>query len=601
MKTHQIEIALIGAGSRSAYLLQDLTLRLPSHLAPNIKIHLIEKSETFGPGLHVLTQPDELILNTACGIVCMFHPASCSSQAPEDSDKFGPTFYEWCLRENYRKVGFKYIKLNSNENSEPIKPSDFLPRNIGGKYISWCFELICKRIERKGVYLVRHNSEVVDIEPGSRFRIALANKSDFLLADYVIVNTGYVRKLNTLEESQLMERLKKLDGSVKYLNNPLFDFEQIKKISRQDRVAVQGMSLTAFDIIAMLTFGKGGQFVRNATNNSDELEYIPSGEEPQIYLFSRSGVPSSTKPLSTKKVTYKRQYFTAENVLRLRLEKEKLDFELDLFPLIEKDLINAHRMNASEMNISLSEDLNVRELFFQKVDSSSYTNYIKFVQDKVNTEIKDGLAGEQSSLSKATRHTLVEMINVMRTAVYNRGLSGLSHKEFAEKWDSNFTRLLLCLPVERMQQFKALLKAGIIRMDIGLNPDYELDEKENAFVFKAVYGSDVNIVKCNVVMIGLTKCYPPELSDSDLFRSLLKRGMIRAFRNEGFQLGAVDASEEFEAVDAEGQIISNLFYFGLLTDGLVYLNAFVPLAVEPCVIKLETGKLVEILLKRIIQ
>ncbi len=56
-------------------------------------------------------------------------------------------------------------------------------------------------------------------------------------------------------------------------------------------MAIGGMGLVAFDLLAALTVGRGGSF----DDSGMRKRYVPSGREPEIYLYSRSGVPYCAK------------------------------------------------------------------------------------------------------------------------------------------------------------------------------------------------------------------------------------------------------------------------------------------------------------------
>ncbi|MGD8449514.1 MAG: FAD/NAD(P)-binding protein, partial [Desulfobacterales bacterium] len=59
-------IAVIGAGPRGTYCLRRIALHLKKQPLKNpVNVHVIEKSGNFGGGgIHSVTQPDYLLLNT---------------------------------------------------------------------------------------------------------------------------------------------------------------------------------------------------------------------------------------------------------------------------------------------------------------------------------------------------------------------------------------------------------------------------------------------------------------------------------------------------------------------------------------------------------
>ncbi len=58
-------------------------------------------------------------------------------------------------------------------------------------------------------------------------------------------------------------------------------------IPTEATVAVAGMGLVAIDVVTALTVGSGGSFIEQG----NRLRYRPSGREPKLQLFCRSGLP----------------------------------------------------------------------------------------------------------------------------------------------------------------------------------------------------------------------------------------------------------------------------------------------------------------------
>ena len=56
-------------------------------------------------------------------------------------------------------------------------------------------------------------------------------------------------------------------------------------------VAVAGMGLVGFDMFTALTSVGAGRY----EDVGDRKNYVPSGREPVIYLYSRSGIPYCAK------------------------------------------------------------------------------------------------------------------------------------------------------------------------------------------------------------------------------------------------------------------------------------------------------------------
>jgi hypothetical protein len=101
------------------------------------------------------------------------------------------------------------------------------------------------------------------------------------------------------------------------------------EVTKDDVVVVRGLGLTFYDVCARLTADRGGKFVRDETGT---VVYEPSGEEPQIYAGSRSGLPFPARGVNQKELgdTYQPVCSTAQKVdeLRARRKQEHQDDRL---------------------------------------------------------------------------------------------------------------------------------------------------------------------------------------------------------------------------------------------------------------------------------
>ena len=101
-------------------------------------------------------------------------------------------------------------------------------------------------------------------------------------------------------------------------------------------VAVSGMGLVAVDVVTALTIGRGGEFVEDGS----ALRYRPSGREPRLQLFCRSGLPFTAKSVTGKDRTdvYKPAICTDEALDALsgrsNGRRRLVDVRRELLPLL---------------------------------------------------------------------------------------------------------------------------------------------------------------------------------------------------------------------------------------------------------------------------
>lgn len=176
----------------------------------------------------------------------------------------GDSLYDW-----YRK---KHSNLSS------IKASDYLPRRVLGDYLNDFYQLQIARMRKYNINFQEVNHEVIDIQS---------------LEDDTIIKTKdyqYKASLSVLCVGHQINKNKDVGILTDFLN-----YDDLNKIEDRKIVALQGMGLTAFDVISRLTEGRGGSYKK--TNNT-KLSYTPSGKEPKIHLYSRGGVFNSGRAVN---------------------------------------------------------------------------------------------------------------------------------------------------------------------------------------------------------------------------------------------------------------------------------------------------------------
>ncbi len=195
-----------------------------------------------------------------------------------------------------------------------------------GEYLEWFYEVLCSEAP-SNVEVQHHRSLAVDIEPidGGGERVYLDNGTS-IAVDQVILTTGHMEDMATR-------------GSVSALVTRPYPVEAyLGSTGPDDKVAIEGMGLVAMDVLTALTIGLGGRYTEGEAGN---LCYHPSGREPSLYLFSRSGYPYCAKSFgaSDPMGEYKPAICTVDAVASLKKGdrgqgKRQMDARRDLLPLV---------------------------------------------------------------------------------------------------------------------------------------------------------------------------------------------------------------------------------------------------------------------------
>ena len=179
--------------------------------------------------------------------------------------------------------------------------------------------------------IVRHYAAATDItqEIGGRETVWLSD-GQRLSVDHVVLTSGH-----TLNQERATE-----PGEVRYLRPyPVEYFDGA--VAPGEPIAVAGMGLVGYDLITTLTTGRGGEY----KDEGDRKTYVPSGREPAIYLYSRSGVPYCAKSAHGVDPTgdYQPVVCTPEAFRELTNPlgsplRRRVDFRNDLLPLLYAEM-----------------------------------------------------------------------------------------------------------------------------------------------------------------------------------------------------------------------------------------------------------------------
>ena len=292
----------------------------------DVAVHVIEPG-TPGSGVYDVSQPDYLILNNPCGELSLY-----PFETEDDQPCYGVGLYDWAVAQGYRWVGDRCVK---DPMGQPIERHHFLPRRLMGEYLQWFYRALTAGAP-PGVHIVHHPTAAIDLvarRDGTE-EVHLAN-GGAVVVDHVIVTSGH-----TANESG--------DGAGRALD-PYPVGSYVNAIPTDSTVAVSGMGLVAIDVVTALTIGRGGRFVENGSG----LQYLPSGREPRLQLFCRSGLPFTAKSVTGKDRTdvYKPLICTDEALDalsgRAHGRRRLVDVRRELLPLLFAEMYSRYYSQAA--------------------------------------------------------------------------------------------------------------------------------------------------------------------------------------------------------------------------------------------------------------
>jgi uncharacterized NAD(P)/FAD-binding protein YdhS len=583
-----IEMAIVGLGSWGMCVLER-TVNRARQVGTPARVHIIEPAQ-LGGGVYSAEQPDFLVLNNACGQLSLY-------AAPDDDNPppYAVGLHQWAMVCGYRWVGYE---CRIGAGGERIRPTDYLPRRLMGEYLAWFYETLVDYAP-PNLEIIRHYAAAVDISPALAGREAvLLDNGATLTVDHVVLTSGHT-----------WNHEPGADGGVRYQRAyPVESLDQSAPAGSS--VAVAGMGLVGFDVLTALTIGRGGTF-QDHGDQADRLRYVPSGHEPTITLYSRSGAPYCAK--SATGVDPYGQYepvvCTPEEFAALTnpggsAVRRHVDFRAELLPLIFAEMQARYYIQSALLaggDVASTEVRNVLRQgwvngHYEKAVDSLEPRYGRFdpaghlfagadrqytsagdyqgqVYDMIDDDLTEALRPGGSPV-KAAQEVLRILRDQLRSVIEFGGLSLDSYIEFQSNVRGRINRLEAGVPPMRSQQLLGLLEAGVVRIPLGPNP--ELAACPEGVRLNSTALDEATSVTVGGVVRGYLDMPSLARSGSPLLNRLYANGRLTQLSYGDTPVGSVAINEDFHPYDTEGRLQSNLSVLGVLTEGVRYFTHYLP-------------------------
>jgi hypothetical protein len=551
-----IRIGIVGCGSRGLTVLERLCA-LAGAGERRVEISVFDPHRP-GPGLHSVEQPQYLMLNTVASQISMFPDQAALGGF---SGRQGPNFYEWCLR-------FKPERA--------VRPNEFLPRPWLGEYLAWTYDEVIRTLP-ESVKLVHHAEVVDNIEHTDLGGFVLSTgEGQRHQVDWLLITVGHAQAPELCDNPDVATRR----------FNAYPQPRSLKAISSTDVVGVEGLGLSAMDVVAGLTVGRGGRFVQAP----EGLTYEQSGHEPRVFMYSRSGLPYRTRPdISPHRTGTSALIFTLSAVADLRARHPRgLDFEAQVLPLLQAEMYveyfgmiaalhgeSSARVKSEVATAFLLGELEekAQELAERHgvpmLDESAFNprhlkapvdNYAQWVREFIEADLQESIADLDHSPFKAAVEVWRSCREQLRRVVDNQGLTPESHKVFFREYAPLVNRMVAGPQKERHQELLALADAGVLQWAHGSKVMHS--ETSGAV--------SVNLSGSHLLPLDAVVC--AHVSDLGAFT---QPKVIQQLRASGI-IHSLNSHDEGVYVDSHGKAQPNLWITGPIVEGATYYNHYVP-------------------------
>ncbi|MFH9425148.1 FAD/NAD(P)-binding protein [Streptomyces sp. NPDC017529] len=593
---HPPVVAVIGVGPRGLGVLERLVSRCAARPLP-VTVHLVDPRPP-GPGFHLADQPDHLLLNTVCTQVTAF-----ADERMVDGPAMtkGPSLHEWCRSRDLR-LGDDGHTVRAGRGRE-IEPNDYLPRRLLHEYLAWAADRI-RAAAPECMRLVWHRTEALDVRPGpaDRETVVLADGTA-VDADAVFVTVGH-HSLYHPERAMAEPRL---------VTRPYPLPTVLDGIAPGERVAVLGTGLTAMDVIASLTLGRGGRHEQTGgpgERGGGRLRYVPSGREPRIVLTNRSGLPSRSRPyLNPGRLRFAPLALTVEALGELRATRAggRLDFSADVLPLIEAEMQLAYYRTV--LGNKLDDFATAGATFARRAGRVGWRSLLdecrehygpyplRGVLDARATELQwDGqeeyarwfavevaedLAEARTGLGRSPVKEALEVPrdhrDVLRAVVDPPGLDDASLDRFFGEFTATVNRLVIGPQLDRSAELLSLLEAGVLRLGPGPRAKV-LAPSGGAASWRlesTCLGRPETVEADHVVAAHVTEPPADQLPGS-LLGTLVAAGRVATLARRGGSATGLHVTRDGRGIDPAGTVQPRLFFLGPHTEGSSYYNHYIP-------------------------
>ncbi|MFJ8062040.1 FAD/NAD(P)-binding protein [Streptomyces sp. NPDC096142] len=323
MSASRRTLVIVGAGPRGTGLIERIAANAPELYAGSgaegvgdaedfggLDIHLVDPHPPGAGRIWRAAQSPLLWMNSHAEDVTMFTDETVVMEGPV---RPGPTLHEWA----------------------EIDGSTFADRRIQGAYLRWVHEQAVAALP-PGITVHHHPRRALRVggPREGRQQVWLEGLPYPLHADLVVLALGHLDA--ELDEEQRALAAYAREHDLVHLPPDFTADSDLSALAPGEPVLVRGFGLAFVDLMVLLTEGRGGRH--------DGDTYVPSGQEPVLYVGSRRGVPYHSKigyEWSGERPPLPRFFGPAE-VDAILARPDGFDFRRDVWPLIEKELGFAH-------------------------------------------------------------------------------------------------------------------------------------------------------------------------------------------------------------------------------------------------------------------
>ncbi|MEU8136431.1 FAD/NAD(P)-binding protein [Streptodolium elevatio] len=578
-------ICVVGAGPRGLAVLERLCANHSGER--RLSIHVVDPYPPGAGRTWRTRQSHHLLMNTVTSQISQFTDTSVNCAGPI---RPGPSLYDWL-----QPVEFGAGNIWAG--AERLGPDDYPSRAQFGRYLEWVLGRI-KSTAPDSVRILVHRGTAIALNQDASGQCVTLDDGTLLAGlDAVVLTLGHGANEPTSEEMRLAAYAGR--HGLRYIRpgNPA-DLD-LDGIGVGETVGIRGLGLAFFDVLALLTEGRGGKYV----SGPDGLHYLPSGQEPVLYAGSRRGVPYQARGENQKGAAGRHEplFLTLDAIARIRATPNAT-FKRHVWPLLDAEVRSvyhhalvagrtdrptADRFLAEYVAAEPAERTGVlRRHGLRTADEWDWSRverpwgnrvfthqeeFGRWLVGHLREDVRNARGGNVDNPLKAALDVLRDMRNEVRLAIDHAGITGSSYRDEVAGW---FTPLNAYLsigpPLSRIEEMTALMECGLLRV-VGPGTRVRSGPAGEGFLIgsAAIPGSEVpatTLIEARIPDTDLRR------TTNALLRHMQATGQCRPYRipdpdGDAYETGGVEVTPRpYRVVDASGTPHPRCFAYGVPTE-----------------------------------
>src|SRR5699024_4402444 len=313
-------------------------------------------------------QTQTLCMNTLAGAVTLFTEPGATVGAPVLE---GPIQYEWIQLLRGERGGIDKPKQElfdafpphpsiAEDFAEEIAatvPESNPSRALYGAYLRWVLRVALAQLSA-GTEVINHQARAEHIDQGHEADVIRLSTGEEVHAHATVLASGWTEPAANAEEEIFQ------NSNLTWVKpgNPVE--QDLTVVPDKADVLVRGLGMGFFDVMALLTIDRGGEFIADDSTRAG-LRYKPSGNEPHFYVGSGRGypyLPKSEYHSLPPKANLKR----LKEVIAQHQDapEQSINFATVVWPAIVRDsyteyYTTLHRVRPERLAVPLEEILSV--------------------------------------------------------------------------------------------------------------------------------------------------------------------------------------------------------------------------------------------------